>query len=136
MRKALVVSIFVLGALLSSVSAQASGKSSFTTAITGSTIRGVLAGSTVTVTLCTTNDGVGTCAGVPSLVASTCPVITLKQGPQTIKASCSTLFKATAFDAAITVNGVACFASSPSFTSSGLIGGTASCNGVTVKIGK
>jgi len=40
MRKALGVSTFVLGALLSSVSAQASGKISFTTAITGSTTTG------------------------------------------------------------------------------------------------
>jgi hypothetical protein len=129
MRKAFGVSIFVLGALLAGVSARASLKSSFTTAITGSTTASVKSGS-VTVTLCTTNNGVSTCAGLSSPVASTCPVITLKQGPQTIKASCGTAFLPTAFTAAITVNGTACS------TYSGLIGGTASCKGVTVKVGR
>ena len=133
MRKALGVSIFVLGALLSSVSAQASGKTSFTTAIAGSTTKDVLSGSTVAVTLCSTVNGIATCSGLAGTpLALACPVVTLKNGPQTIKASCSTGFKPTAFDVTITVNGAAC----PTGLISGLIGSTASCNGVTVKLGK
>ncbi len=132
MRKALGVSIFVLGSLLSSVSAQASGKTSFTTAIGGSTIKGVVAGSTVTVTLCSINTSVDATCPSPGLLSFTCPVITLKDGPQTIKASCSTQFKPTAFTADVVVIGVAPTACS----ASGLIGGTTSCGGVALKLGK
>lgn len=135
MRKALGVSIVVLGALLSSVSAQASGKISVTTAIAGTTTASVLAFSTVTVTLCSTNNGGTTCPALPNPLAVACPVITLKNGPQTIKASCSTGFKPTAFNANIVVIGV-----TPAVCSAaGLIGtssNTATCGGVTVKIGK
>ena len=131
MRKALGVSIFVLGALLSSVSAQASGKSSFTTAIAGSTTKGVLASSTVTVTLCSINTSFDATCPPPGLLSIACP-LTLKNGPQTIKASCSTGFKPTTFNADIVVIGAVPTACS----TSGLIGGTASCGGVAVKIGK
>src|SRR5437667_2280677 len=107
MRKALGVSIVVLGSLLSSVSAQASGKISVTTAIAGSTAKDVLWGSTVAVTLCSTVNGIATCSGLAGTpLALACPVITLKNGPQTIKASCSTGFKPTAFNANIVVIGV------------------------------
>ena len=130
MRKALAVSTFALGALLAGALAQASTRSSFTTAIAGTTTSVVKSGS-VTVTLCTTVNGISTCADLSKPVATICPAITLKQGPQTIKASCSTGLNPTAFDAAILVNG----ALLPTICS-GLIGNTVACNGVSLKIGK
>jgi hypothetical protein len=130
MRKSIGLVLFVYGGLFSTISLYASGSTSVTTSISGSTTSTVKAGSTVVITLCSTVNGISTCAGLTKPVALTCPVITLKQGPQTLKASCSTGFKPTAFSAAITVNGVACAAAS------GLIGGSTSCSGVTVKVGK